>query len=64
MTKYYAVLKLAAFSNITFNPKLETELTREEWEALSVEEQNEIIQELIWEEIEAWVDFESRDDDD
>jgi hypothetical protein len=55
------VIRYSSSRNISFHGELETGMTREEWEALSEEEQQEVYSELVWELVEMYptVDGES-----
>lgn len=46
------ILKMSAFSNITYNNEIETGITVEEWAEMSREERLEAMTDALWEDIE------------
>jgi hypothetical protein len=45
---------MTAFSNITYNNLVETEISVEEWQTMPRDEQVEIMTEMLWEDIEVY----------
>lgn len=62
------VLKMSAFSNITYRNEYETGYTKEEWDELSDKRRDDIITEAVFEDIDVWEvvreDGQDGDDDD
>lgn len=46
------ILKMSAFSNISYNNEVDTYVSVEEWNELSREERLEVMSDALWEDIE------------
>lgn len=49
-------IQYASSHNITFRGSVGTGLTRAEWDALSDEEKDQIMDETVWDLVELWVE--------
>jgi len=56
-------VRLQSPLNITFDHLADTGIEREEWDEMTVEEQGQIIEEIVWEHVEAFVDEDVEDDE-
>lgn len=51
-------VRIASNLNISFNHTLDTEIEPEEWAEMSNKEQDEIIQQMVWDVLDVWTEGE------
>lgn len=48
------ILAYASSKNITFRGELNTGMTKQEWQALSDAERDEVVTQMVWELVQIW----------
>jgi hypothetical protein len=56
-------VRLQSNLNISFNHVIDTEIEPEEWAELSEKEKDQVIEEVVWDNVEAFVDEDAEDDE-
>lgn len=49
-------IQYASSHNITFRGEIETGISRADWDAMSQEEQDQVMDEVVWDLVQLWVE--------
>lgn len=50
------VVRVGMMSNISVNETVDTGYSPEEWEEMSAKEQNQVIEEIVWDLVDVWTE--------
>lgn len=56
-------VRLQSPLNISFNHLEDTGIEREEWDEMSEKEQDQVIEAIVWENVDAFADLDAEDDE-